>query len=104
LQASWHPVQLSETAEEALKAARSGGASVPVLDRMLHGENGLSIVEKLRSEGNRAPVLVISALSSVDEWINGLKAEGDDFWSSRSQSASWRHGSRRSCAAAAIPA
>jgi two-component system OmpR family response regulator len=79
LQASWHPVQLSETAEEALKAARSGGASVPVLDRMLHGENGLSIVEKLRSEGNRAPVLVISALSSVDEWINGLKAEGDDY-------------------------
>lgn len=62
-----------------MKAARSGGASVLVLDRMLHGEDGLSIVEKLRSEGNRASVLVISALSSVDEWINGLKAEGDDY-------------------------
>lgn len=79
LQASGHPVQLSETAEEALKAARSGGASVLVVDRMLHGEDGLSIVEKLRNEGNRAPVLVISAPSSVDERINGLKAAGDDY-------------------------
>jgi two-component system OmpR family response regulator len=79
LRASGHRVLLSETAEEGLRAARSGGASVLVVDRMLHGEDGLSIVEKLRNEGNKAPVLVISALSSVDERINSLKAGGDDY-------------------------
>jgi DNA-binding response OmpR family regulator len=79
LQAGGHPVTLSETVEDALKAARAGGASVLVVDRMLHGEDGLSIIETLRSEGNATPVLVISALSSVDERINGLKAGGDDY-------------------------
>ena len=65
--------------EDGLEAARSGWASVLVVDRMLHGNDGLSIIEALRSEGNATPVLVISALSSVDERINGLKAGGDDY-------------------------
>jgi two-component system OmpR family response regulator len=78
LQASGHPVQLSETVNEALGAARSG-AAVLVIDRMLHGEDGLAIIEALRAEGNATPALVISALSSVDERINGLKAGGDDY-------------------------
>ena len=78
LQASGHPVRLSETVDEALGAARSG-AAVLVIDRMLHGEDGLAIIEALRAEGNATPALVISALSSVDERINGLKAGGDDY-------------------------
>ncbi|MGA8586809.1 MAG: response regulator transcription factor [Roseiarcus sp.] len=78
LQASGHPVRLSETVDEALGAARSG-AAVLVIDRMLHGEDGLAIIEALRAEGNVTPALVISALSSVDERINGLKAGGDDY-------------------------
>src|SRR5580700_8504217 len=79
LQASGHPVQLSETVDDALRAARLGGAAVLVIDRMLHGEDGLLIIETLRGEGNATPALVISALSSVDERINGLKAGGDDY-------------------------
>ncbi len=78
LQASGHSVHLSETVDDGLKAARSG-AAVLVIDRMLHGEDGLSIIEALRGEGNATPALVISALSSVDERINGLKAGGDDY-------------------------
>ena len=50
-----------------------------VVDRMLHGADGLSMVETLREEGVKTPVLVISALSSVDERIRGLKAGGDDY-------------------------
>jgi two-component system, OmpR family, response regulator len=79
LQASGYPVQLSETVDDALRTARSGAAAVLVIDRMLHGEDGLSIIETLRGEGNATPALVISALSSVDERINGLKAGGDDY-------------------------
>jgi two-component system OmpR family response regulator len=78
LQASGHQVQLSETVDDGLRAARSG-AAVLVIDRMLHGEDGLSIIETLRAEGKATPALVISALSSVDERINGLKAGGDDY-------------------------
>jgi two-component system OmpR family response regulator len=78
LQASGHAVRLSETVDEALGAARSG-AAVLVIDRMLRGEDGLSIIERLRDEGNATPALVISALSSVDERIRGLKAGGDDY-------------------------
>ncbi len=78
LQASGHPVQLFETVDDGLRAARRG-AAVLVIDRMLRGEDGLTIIEALRAEGNSTPALVISALSSVDERINGLKAGGDDY-------------------------
>jgi two-component system OmpR family response regulator len=78
LQASGHPVQLFETVDDGLRAARLG-AGVLVIDRMLHGRDGLSIIEALRAEGNTTPALVISALSSVDDRINGLKAGGDDY-------------------------
>jgi two-component system OmpR family response regulator len=78
LQASGHPVQLLETVDDGLRAARSGPA-VLIIDRMLHGQDGLSIIEALRAEGNTTPALVISALSSVDDRITGLKAGGDDY-------------------------
>ena len=65
--------------EDGLCAARSGWASVLVVDRMLNDADGLSIIEALRKEGDATPVLVISALSSVDDRISGLKAGGDDY-------------------------
>ena len=79
LQAEGYPVELAETRAEGLRAARAGAAAVLVVDRMLHGEDGLSILETLREEGNATPILVISALSSVDDRIRGLKAGGDDY-------------------------
>jgi two-component system OmpR family response regulator len=79
LEAEGYSVRLVETADEGFEAARSGWASVLVVDRMLNGADGLSIVETLRREGDSTPVLVISALSSVDERISGLKAGGDDY-------------------------
>ena len=65
--------------KNGLLAARSGWAEVLVVDRMLSGGDGLSIIEALRKDGDLTPVLVISALSSVDERIIGLKAGGDDY-------------------------
>jgi two-component system OmpR family response regulator len=79
LQAHGHRVELVETREDGLRAARASGAAVLVMDRMLHGEDGLTILQTLREEGNATPVLVISALSSVDDRIRGLKAGGDDY-------------------------
>jgi two-component system OmpR family response regulator len=51
-----------------------------VMDRMLPGElDGLGIIAALRSSANRTPILILSALSDVDERIRGLKAGGDDY-------------------------
>ncbi len=79
LEASGYSVKLARSVDEGLSAARSGWADVLVLDRILNDADGLSIVETLRKEGHSTPVLVISALSSVDERITGLKAGGDDY-------------------------
>ncbi len=79
LEAAGYSVRVAYTVDEGLRAARSGWASVLVVDRMLRGGDGLSIIEALRKDGDRTPVLVISALSSVDERISGLKAGGDDY-------------------------
>ncbi|MGO8800703.1 MAG: response regulator transcription factor [Roseiarcus sp.] len=74
-----HPVRHADTVDAGLQEARAGGAAILIVDRMLHGADGLSIVETLREEGVKTPVLVVSALSSVDERIHGLRAGGDDY-------------------------
>jgi two-component system OmpR family response regulator len=74
-----YAVQHVETVGEGFVAGRAGQAAIMIVDRMLHDADGLSMVETLRGEGVKTPVLVISALSSVDERIRGLKAGGDDY-------------------------
>jgi two-component system OmpR family response regulator len=64
---------------EGLDKARSGGAEVIVVDRLLPGMDGLTIIEALRREGMRTPVLVLSALGAVDDRVRGLRAGGDDY-------------------------
>ncbi len=49
------------------------------LDRMLPGVDGLAIVTTLRQVGIETPVLMISALSDIDERVRGLRAGGDDY-------------------------
>jgi two-component system, OmpR family, response regulator len=62
-----------------LQAARAGTFDLLIVDRMLPELDGLSIIGALRSESIRLPVLVLSALSEVDERVRGLKAGGDDY-------------------------
>jgi len=64
---------------EGLGKARSGGADAMIVDRLLPGMDGLTIIETLRGEGIRTPVLVLSALGAVDERVRGLRSGGDDY-------------------------
>ena len=73
-----HHVQMVSIAEAA-DAARVGDAAILVMDRMVFGEDSLNMLEILRKEGVKGPVLMISALSSIDERVRGLKAGGDDY-------------------------
>lgn len=50
-----------------------------VLDRMLPKVDGLTVLRTLRASGLRTPVIVLSALSEVDERVEGLRAGGDDY-------------------------
>jgi len=79
LERQGYAVQIAETESEVLAAARAHSPAVMIVDRLLRGTDSLSMIEKLRGEGNKVTMLVISALSSVDDRIHGLKAGGDDY-------------------------
>jgi two-component system OmpR family response regulator len=64
---------------DGLERARAGAWDVLVVDRMLPGLDGLSVIETLRQEGIKTPVLVLSALNAVNDRVRGLRAGGDDY-------------------------
>jgi DNA-binding response OmpR family regulator len=65
--------------DEALERLRAGGYDVAVLDVMLPKMDGITITRKLRERGNTLPILMMSALGSVDERIAGINAGADDY-------------------------
>jgi two-component system, OmpR family, response regulator len=65
--------------QRGLDSARGEVFNLLIVDRMLPELDGLSIIEALRAENIRIPVLVLSALGEVDERVRGLKAGGDDY-------------------------
>jgi two-component system OmpR family response regulator len=68
-----------DNGREGLARAMSGNYQLITLDRMLPGLDGLTIVTTLRSLGVSTPILMISALSDVDERVRGLRGGGDDY-------------------------
>lgn len=65
--------------DQGLDRAVSGDFDAVILDRMLPGSDGLAIVTAMRGADIDIPVLMVSALSDVDERIRGLRAGGDDY-------------------------
>ncbi|MDB6142166.1 MAG: cusR 2 [Pseudomonas sp.] len=70
-----------DNGREGLVQAVCGDYDLITLDRMLPEVNGLAIVTTLRALGSTTPILMISALSDVDERVRGLRAGGDDYLS-----------------------
>lgn len=64
---------------EGLYRATGDGFDLVVLDRMLPGLDGLSILRSLRAAGIATPVLVLTAVSAVDARVEGLRAGADDY-------------------------
>ena len=65
---------------EGLQRAVNESWDIVILDRLLPGQiDGLSIVRKLRDLGKKTPVLIVSALASIDERVRGLRSGGDDY-------------------------
>lgn len=75
-----HTVDHAENGRDGMVHAVSEPYDAIVMDRMLPGGiDGLAIVEALRQQGNRVPILILSALDGVDDRIRGLRAGGDDY-------------------------
>jgi len=65
--------------EEGLWYARTGDYDVIVLDLMLPGVDGLTILRRLRDEGSAVPVLILTARDAVDDRVRGLDLGADDY-------------------------
>ncbi len=74
-----HAVEIAEDGEVGLALARAGGYDLLIVDRMLPHLDGLTLIQTIRAEGNRTPVLILSAMSHVDDRVKGLRAGGDDY-------------------------
>ncbi|MAT73355.1 MAG: DNA-binding response regulator [Planctomycetaceae bacterium] len=69
----------SRSGADGLAAAETQQCDVVVLDLLLPDVNGLEILSQLRKAGIRTPVLVLSALGSVEERVAGLQSGADDY-------------------------
>jgi two-component system OmpR family response regulator len=72
-------VQHCADGRDGLFAATESRFDLLILDRMLPHFDGLSIVQLLRKQGLHTPVLLLSALGTVDDRVEGLRAGGDDY-------------------------
>ena len=79
LRESGHVCDMEHTGPDGLAAALGTEYDVIIMDRMLPRLDGLSVVRTLRAEGHSVPVLILSALSQVDDRVKGLRAGGDDY-------------------------
>jgi two-component system OmpR family response regulator len=79
LQEAGYVVQTCVTGTEGLAAASSTRFDLLIVDRMLPQLDGLALIAALRQKGVATPVLVLSALGTVDDRVEGLRAGGDDY-------------------------
>lgn len=76
---SGYVVDHADDGPRGLMMATSESYDVLVVDRMLPGVDGLSVVEALRKNGTDTPVLILSAMGRVEDRVDGLRAGGDDY-------------------------
>lgn len=79
LRESGYTVDIAADGRSGLFQATEVQYDLVIADRQLPHLDGLSIVQVLRKKGSKVPVLILSALGSVDERIEGLRAGGDDY-------------------------
>ncbi|MEP1331048.1 response regulator transcription factor [Pseudophaeobacter sp.] len=74
-----HTVDLVANGRDGLLQATTADYDILVLDRMLPGLDGLSLIKTLRGAGQRTPAIMLTALSGVEDRIEGLEAGADDY-------------------------
>jgi two-component system OmpR family response regulator len=79
LHAHGHVVDVSHDGHNGAARASLGEHAALIVDRMLPGMDGLSLVRQLRAEGSRVPVLFLTTMNGLDDRVEGLEAGADDY-------------------------
>lgn len=65
--------------EEGLREAKQGNYQIIILDLMLPGLDGMSVLKQIRGEGHQVPIIILSARHTVEEKVLGLQSGADDY-------------------------
>jgi DNA-binding response OmpR family regulator len=79
LEREGYDVRVAVDGEQALAAARDPALDLVLLDVMLPGMSGLEVLRVIRAEGNRTPVIILSAKGDEIDRVVGLKVGADDY-------------------------
>jgi DNA-binding response OmpR family regulator len=79
LKEAGYAVDVAQDGPDGLDLGLSGVYDAAVLDIMLPGIDGLTLIERLRTKKNNTPVIILSAKRTVDDRVKGLQAGGDDY-------------------------
>jgi DNA-binding response OmpR family regulator len=79
LEREGYEVTLAATGLEGLEAARSQSPDLVILDLMLPGVNGFTVLQRLRDEGHDTPTLIMTALGAEQEKLRGFGLGADDY-------------------------
>ena len=97
LQLHGYEVALASDGDTVLTAVEARTPDAVVLDVMMPGLDGLDVTRRLRRQGNRIPILLLTARDAVGDRVEGLDAGADDYLPSRTTSKSCSRGFVRSC-------
>jgi DNA-binding response OmpR family regulator len=79
LKEAGYAVDVAQDGLDGLDLGLSGVFDAAVVDIMLPGIDGLTLIERLRAKKNNTPVIILSAKRTVDDRVKGLQAGGDDY-------------------------
>ena len=74
-----HEIDYAGRGDRGLEMANTGNYDLMIVDRMLPGLDGLTLVKSLREKGSHCPVLILSNLGGLDDRVEGLNAGADDY-------------------------
>jgi len=74
-----HSVDVVSDGRDALSFCLYSACDLVILDRMLPGMDGLSVLKSLRAAGRPTPVLFLTSMGDVEDRVEGLMAGGDDY-------------------------
>jgi len=79
LKEAGYVVDIAERGDDAFQLALHNHYDVAIVDLMLPGLDGLSLIERWRAQKVKMPVIILSAKRSVDDRVKGLQVGGDDY-------------------------
>jgi two-component system OmpR family response regulator len=74
-----HDVETVSDGSAGLERALADQHDALIVDRMLPGIDGLSLVRRLRAQGKRVPILILTTMSGLNDRVEGLEGGADDY-------------------------